>query len=136
MAPTQVGGLDETEEDRLLWSYYFPNDEPTEQHAALNIELLRYASSEPARAHTPERVLHSGCAVPVQYSELVATCAALPLKLERKPHLVLPLLHLVVHRLLLAHPCLPPAGVCKYLSKRPAPDTVSRTPSGTHCTRC
>jgi hypothetical protein len=26
--------------------------------------------------------------------------------------------------------------VCKYLSKRPAPETVSRTRSGTHCTRC
>jgi hypothetical protein len=27
-------------------------------------------------------------------------------------------------------------SLCKYLSKRPAPETVSRTRSGTHCTRC
>jgi hypothetical protein len=26
--------------------------------------------------------------------------------------------------------------VCKYLSKSLAPETVSRTPCGTHCTRC
>jgi hypothetical protein len=27
-------------------------------------------------------------------------------------------------------------SVFKYLSKRPAPETVSRTRIGTHCTRC
>jgi predicted unusual protein kinase regulating ubiquinone biosynthesis (AarF/ABC1/UbiB family) len=31
---------------------------------------------------------------------------------------------------------LTPLQVSKYLSKRPPPETVSRTPSGTHCTYC
>ncbi|KAG8466214.1 hypothetical protein KFE25_001970 [Diacronema lutheri] len=110
-----VAGLNETDEERRLWEYYLPGEEPSLEHVSVYTELLRYADSDAARAHAPQEVLMAGsnsaCAVPVHKADLIRCCERMQGKLGKDPHIVLPLLHLVVHRTLLAHRALPAAGV-------------------------
>lgn len=105
-----IAGLNATAEERQLWGYYFPGEEPTSEHEEFYKKLRSYAGTDAFRAHTPQRVLELGCAVPVHKSEVTAKCPWVLDKLAKMPHMILSLLHLVVHQALLAHPAMPVAG--------------------------